>query len=306
MPCTINYQKPRVPCDNACLIQPSKPMRIHKWLSTWHGNTKNMLTASRRIDSWRSGWRLGWLSHPFYVYFLPPGTLRTSLSCVPWRIGDTVHVQLTLMPCAGHCVGPMSLGASFALVHPHGAPAANFLLLDCTKRVKLSSTSSQDGMDQAKWCIPRNRSSVLPKSLSGLSRPKFKVQGVWVHGVMLKLWVLDPRCPSASSVLETMTRTIESAMDRCEEMGVKPPNELLCWVALLQFYHKYIVQTVLSPTTAFKQNTWNSFLNCLRLTIALAKTRTTAFWSGCVTSPQPWRWVYLPCSSQELGIHMVL
>lgn len=136
--------------------------------------------------------------------------------------------------CAGNCVGPEPLGAACAIVHPHGAPAATSLILHCARWVKLSYASSQDGMDQAKWSVPRSRSSVLPKSLSGLSRPKLKVQGVWVHGIMLKLWVLDPRSPSdASSVLETLTRTIEGAMARCEELGVKPPTELLCWVALL-------------------------------------------------------------------------
>ena len=93
-------------------------------------------------------------------------------------------------------------------------------------------------MDQAKWSIPRNRNSVVPKSLSNLARPRFKVQGVWIHGVMLKLWVLDPRCPAdASTILETLTRTVEEAIALCHAHGAQPPDQFLCWVAGMQCQH---------------------------------------------------------------------
>ena len=76
----------------------------------------------------------------------------------------------------------------------------------------------EDGMDQSKWSVPRNRYTLAAKALSGLQRPKFKIQGVWAHGILLKLWVLDPRCPAdASTVLETLSRTVERVITTCEE-----------------------------------------------------------------------------------------
>lgn len=64
----------------------------------------------------------------------------------------------------------------------------------------------KDGMDQSKWGVPRNRGTRAAKSMAPLSKPKCKVQGVWAHGTMLKLYVLDPRMPSDSStVLEMLT-----------------------------------------------------------------------------------------------------
>ena len=60
---------------------------------------------------------------------------------------------------------------------------------------------SEDGMDQSKWAIPRNRGTRASKSMSVLAKPKCKVQGVWCHGTLLKLFVLDPRVPSDSSTV---------------------------------------------------------------------------------------------------------
>ena len=47
----------------------------------------------------------------------------------------------------------------------------------------------QDGMDQSKWRIPRYSKQRPLKSTSMLQRPQLKVQGCWVHGVALDLWV---------------------------------------------------------------------------------------------------------------------
>ncbi len=92
----------------------------------------------------------------------------------------------------------------------------------------------EDGMDQSKWSVPRNRYTLAAKALSGLQRPKFKIQGVWAHGILMKLWVLDPRCPAdASTVLETLSRTVEGVVKTCEEKGHPAPRELMVWVACL-------------------------------------------------------------------------
>lgn len=37
----------------------------------------------------------------------------------------------------------------------------------------------KDGMDQAKWSVPRNRHLRMTKSEMPLQKPKFKIQGVW-------------------------------------------------------------------------------------------------------------------------------
>lgn len=56
-------------------------------------------------------------------------------------------------------------------------------------------------MDQSKWSIPRNRGTRASKSMTPLVKPKCKVQGCWAHGMLLRLYVLDPRVPSDSSTV---------------------------------------------------------------------------------------------------------
>ena len=64
-------------------------------------------------------------------------------------------------------------------------------------------------MDQSKWAIPRSRGTRTTKTLSALQKPKVKVQGVWVHGTVLKLFVVDPRIPSDSTtILESLGSSI--------------------------------------------------------------------------------------------------
>ena len=104
--------------------------------------------------------------------------------------------------------------------------------------VKLFKFVPRMGWTRRNGVSPRNRNSVVPKSLANLARPRFKVQGVWIHGVMLKLWVVDPRCPADSStILETLTRTVEEAIALCHAHGAQPPDQFLCWVAGMQCQH---------------------------------------------------------------------
>lgn len=56
-------------------------------------------------------------------------------------------------------------------------------------------------MDQAKWAVPRTPGTRACKSMVNLSKPKFKVQGCWCHGTLLRLYVLDPRVPADSSTV---------------------------------------------------------------------------------------------------------
>ena len=52
----------------------------------------------------------------------------------------------------------------------------------------LENSSTQDGMDQAKWRVPRWHGQRPLKSTQMLQRPQLKVQACWVHGIVLDLF----------------------------------------------------------------------------------------------------------------------
>lgn len=85
-------------------------------------------------------------------------------------------------------------------------------------------------MDQAKWSVPRARG--LSKGAMMLTKPRFKLHGVWIQNVSLDMWVLDPRSSAdSSSVLECACRSIQRAIEECLKRGIKPPTQLIVWVA---------------------------------------------------------------------------
>lgn len=87
-------------------------------------------------------------------------------------------------------------------------------------------------MDQAKFTVPRDRHSQALKSTMMVVKPRFKLHGVWIHGVLLRMWILDPRCPSDSStIIECGARSIELAASECERRGVALPDQILVWVS---------------------------------------------------------------------------
>ena len=87
-------------------------------------------------------------------------------------------------------------------------------------------------MDQAKWCVPRNRHVRATKSTAMIPRPRFKVHACWVMGICLNMFVIDPRVPSdASTILECAVRSIEMAVAECKRRGVAAPTQLIVWDA---------------------------------------------------------------------------
>ena len=83
-------------------------------------------------------------------------------------------------------------------------------------------------MDQSKWSIPRVRQ--MTKSLSKYDRPRSKIQGVWLHGVALFLWVLDPRSGAdASMVVEALMRSLDRMEEMLAEKGRPRVRRLLLW-----------------------------------------------------------------------------
>lgn len=139
-------------------------------------------------------------------------------------------------------------------------------LLKCLDSI-FSFSWPEDGMDQAKWAVPRNRGTRAAKSISMMVKPKFKVQGVWCHGTMLRLFVLDPRIPSDSSTileflgfsgkrpqernarriwfwdwfvticehLRCLSQTVQEVIEIFEAKEVPLPKELLIMETCLQF-----------------------------------------------------------------------
>lgn len=91
-----------------------------------------------------------------------------------------------------------------------------------------------DGMDQAKWSLPRFRNLRACKAISSFKRPRLKVQAVWVYWSHVDFWILDPDQPhDSSSVCECIARSLERLRLSCSEKGVPVPTELCLWVRLL-------------------------------------------------------------------------
>lgn len=51
-------------------------------------------------------------------------------------------------------------------------------------RIVPCCSSSKDGMDQAKWSVPRGRQNRLTKSEMPLIKPRFKIEGCWILGLI--------------------------------------------------------------------------------------------------------------------------
>ena len=71
----------------------------------------------------------------------------------------------------------------------------------------------QDGMDQAKFKVPRVR-EIYTKLYSKLFKPTRHVVGSWLHGHALNFAVADPDLRKDSSTqIEVMARTLSDAFD---------------------------------------------------------------------------------------------
>lgn len=90
-------------------------------------------------------------------------------------------------------------------------------------------------MDQAKFCIPRCRAGVTTKSMAKYERPRVKIQGCWLHSVLLTLHVVDVRqSGDASMVIECVSQDLERMNQICLQRGLNTPRRILCWVAWIK------------------------------------------------------------------------
>ena len=116
----------------------------------------------------------------------------------------------------------------------------SFLHIMCiTFSIVVSASSPcwhfKDGMDQTKFCIPRCRAGVTTKSMAKYERPRVKIQGCWLHSVLLTLHVIDVRqSGDAAMVIECLSQDLEQMYKVCREKGKQPPRRILCWVSWLQ------------------------------------------------------------------------
>lgn len=71
-----------------------------------------------------------------------------------------------------------------------------------------------DGMDQAKFKLPRMRSEdnlSNAKAFASLFRPRLHVAGTWVHGRRLTLWVSDEDvCKNSTTQMEMIARSLSA------------------------------------------------------------------------------------------------
>ena len=85
-----------------------------------------------------------------------------------------------------------------------------------------------DGMDQSHWCIPRLRQFRGPKRLSGVKRPKCKVQGCWAFYHGIHMFVADATQPHDSCMTcECIARCLEQCRTISEQRGQPLPAELV-------------------------------------------------------------------------------
>lgn len=91
-------------------------------------------------------------------------------------------------------------------------------------------------MDQSKWALPRQRLLQTSKEGQGLIRPRLKLHAVWLHGVVLNLFLIHPGVPSDSSlILECFLQPMEDATGIFHKHSKEMPDELICWVSGLHF-----------------------------------------------------------------------
>lgn len=88
-----------------------------------------------------------------------------------------------------------------------------------------------DGMDQAKWSIPRFKGLRASKQASAFVRPRCKLQGLWVFYMSMSFYVMDSTLPhNSNATVETLARALEDVFAQAKAKGLPPPREVCLWV----------------------------------------------------------------------------
>jgi hypothetical protein len=97
-----------------------------------------------------------------------------------------------------------------------GAPGDEFLLVII------------DGMDQAKWRLPRFPELRTPKSAAHLQRPTVVVEAVWVVGHRLDFYLLDKdQRHDSNSIQECIAQSVEKVAASYESKTSKMPRTII-------------------------------------------------------------------------------
>ena len=139
--------------------------------------------------------------------------------------------QWKTIPALWHFIGP--LGIRFSL----GCDMGTLDVVEsCDEPLEFMSEPAEDGMDQSKFALPRNRIIQSSKEASAFVRPRIKLHGLWVHGISLNLYVIHPGVPADSSlIIECFSLALQDAIDMLERAGKQVPKECLVWVFQLQW-----------------------------------------------------------------------
>ena len=112
---------------------------------------------------------------------------------------------------------------------------ASKVLLVSLFHFNLLCSEPQDGMDQSKWALPRNRIVQSSREAAAIARPRMKLHGLWVHGVSLNLYICHPGVPADSSlVCECFARALQDCEDTFQRARKPMPKECLVFVSQLQ------------------------------------------------------------------------
>ena len=85
-------------------------------------------------------------------------------------------------------------------------------------------------MDQPKWAVPRVRHQVLSKQIAKFERPRTKLQGVWLHGIVLAMYIIDVRQSADGSLIaECLSKALDKMKEVCDAKGRPYPKRLLLW-----------------------------------------------------------------------------
>ena len=120
----------------------------------------------------------------------------------------------------------------------------------------------KDGMDQQKWALPRSRHGLVGTDSANLERPRLKLHAVFVHGLALHLFVIDPRVASDSSMItECAAQALEHAQLKLARFNKPRAMQLCCFASRL------LSKVVLGNAQRFSSSSLLAIAGSPRLTI---------------------------------------
>ena len=147
-----------------------------------------------------------------------------------------------------------------------------------------------DGMDQAKWRLPRFPELRTPKSAAHLNRPTVVVEAVWVVGHRLDFYLLDKdQHHDSNSIQECIAQSLEKVAASYESKKSKMPRSIILVAdntvreSKNQFMFKYWITHIIK----------NKFDLCLQLHMRAGHTHDVL---GQPTGPKS---RVLPCSEHS-------